>query len=1131
MICVCGHDAGSAKFCPECGQVLARSCPQCRAPVSLDAKFCPECGAPGPARPATVSFDPDAQHLTHDTYAGERRQLTVLFCDLVGSTALSTQLDPEEWRERMAQYHGATADIVTRFGGSVVKYLGDGVLALFGYPHAHDDDAERAVRAGLEMVQVVQSLVVGSLGNGSSGPCPATDDRAPNGFSVRVGIHTGLTVIDDAGGTSDVFGETPNIAARVQSVSDPDTVVITAATQRLVAGLFVVEERGPQRLKGVPQPVVLYRVVQPSGVRSRLDVSAGRHTPFVGRHSELGVLADAWDRTVEGMGQTVLVQGEAGIGKSRLCYQLREQLSEQPHTWLECRCSPYTTGTPFRPIIELIEQALTFGPGDTPADKLDKLKMGLDGGGFAGDDTVALLAEWLGLPESAGYAPLLLNPDLNRRKTMETLVAWNLKSAELQPIVVLMEDLHWCDPSSLELLGRLVAQSATARVLLIGTARPEFTSPWPARSNLQTLTLSRLTKRQAREMVTRRVEGAALSAPGGGGRGGAGVPPSMSEAVIDVLVARADGIPLFVEELTQAVVEAGGDAAVAEIPVTLQDSLLARLDRISSAKEVAQRAAVLGREFSYALLAATAGLDEGALQQGLARLVEAELLFVRGEPPDATYTFKHALVQEAAYESLLKRTRQQLHARVVEVLDREFPDRATAEPAVVAAHCEAAGLRERAVLAYRQAGVAARARSAHREAATYLRKAITLLEALPEHRRAEIGEIELQLALGSALMAIRGYGHDESRVVFAHACVLCERGGSLRERADALGGLAINLFNSGALDQGLTAATEVLAIGEELRDERLQLMAHEEIATIQYYQGKFAQSFNHAEAGVAIYDPERPQAFACFGGDNFGISIRAIAGMNLWYLGYPDQGLRRAQDAVALARRYDDRFSLGTALWIQTSIHALRREYTSQRACAEEMVALSEENGFPLWVAVGKMLRGWALAATGSAESGLADFAQGLEHAMAIGNRLGASVMFGIQAEIYMALTRYEEAIAAVDMGFAIVTGTGETPNDSDLCRIRGENLLLWSRMEPDGRSRSAPAQAQEAFRRAVDIARTQESKSLELRAATSLARLWRDQGKRSEARHLLAPIYSWFTEGFDTRDLQDAKALLCELT
>jgi class 3 adenylate cyclase len=493
----CGSRDATGRFCAECGQPLTRSCPQCQTPLAATAKFCGECGA-------RVDLESSVAARAAEPDAGERRQLTVLFCDLVGSTELSGRLDPEEWQELVRTYQEAASAVIEKHGGHVAQYLGDGVLVYFGYPAAHDDDGERAVRAGLGIVEALRIVNAGLA--------------ADRQLAVRVGIHTGPVVVSQMGSKARretlALGDTPNIAARVQSLAGADMVLITAATQRLVTGLFVVEDRGAERLKGVTEPVALYRVLQPSGVRSRLDVSVGRHTPFVGRQTELGVLRDAWQRVADGMGQTVLVQGEAGLGKSRLCYELRQRLAREPHTWLECRCSPYTAGTAFRPITELVEQALAFQPADTPAEKLAKLGAGLGRGGFAVEETAPLLAEWLELPESAGYTPLEMSPDLKRRRTLDTLAAWSLKLGELQPTVLLVEDLHWCDPSSLELLARLVGQSATARVLLIGTARPEFTSPWPARSNLQTVTLGRLTKRQTREMIA--AVSAARALPGDG---------------------------------------------------------------------------------------------------------------------------------------------------------------------------------------------------------------------------------------------------------------------------------------------------------------------------------------------------------------------------------------------------------------------------------------------------------------------------------------------------------------------------------------------------------------------------------------------------------------------------------------
>src|SRR6202158_5284329 len=566
---------------------------------------------------------------------GERRQLTVLFCDLVGSTPLSQQLDAEEWRDVISRYERAATEAVEKFGGHVAKNLGDGLLIYFGWPTAREDDPERAVRAGLAIVEGVKGLAVKVLGEEPSSLTPNT--LTPNTLSVRVGMHTGPVVIADGG---EVFGETANVAARVQGAAETETAVITAATQRLVAGLFIVEERGAQHLKGVREPVTLYRVVQPSGVRSRLAVAAGRLTRFVGRDIELATLVDRWERAQDGEGQNIVVLGEAGVGKSRLVYQLHEHLAAVPHTWLECGATPYTEGTPFHPVIALVAQGLAFAPEDTATEKLGKLEPELRTLAST-PETVALLADFLGLPPPTR---LQLSPELQRRKTIDLLAQWNLALSEVQPLVLVVEDLHWCDVSTLELLGHLIPQSPTARVLLLATARPEFTPPWPARSNLTSVQLARLTKRQTRDMIAT-LAGTDLPA-----------------APLDALVARAGGGPLYVEELTKAVVEPGAAQGVEAIPASLADSLMARLDRLSTAKEVAQRAAVLGREFGYPLLAAMAGMDEAALRHGLARLVEAEILFARGEPPAAAYTFKHALIQEAAYESLLKRTRQQLRA-------------------------------------------------------------------------------------------------------------------------------------------------------------------------------------------------------------------------------------------------------------------------------------------------------------------------------------------------------------------------------------------------------------------------------------------------------------------------------------
>jgi class 3 adenylate cyclase/tetratricopeptide (TPR) repeat protein len=1079
----CGHtNRSDRRFCAKCGARLGEICAACGTQNDPDENFCGSCGAelrPASARrPAVHEAAPESGSAPQ----GERRQLTVLFCDLVGSTQLSQQLDAEEWRYVVAQYQKAAAAAVTRWGGHVAKEMGDGLLVYFGWPTAREDDPERAIRAGLAILDAMAPVNAKlAAGDGTQ-------------LAVRVGMHTGPVVIADGG---EVFGETPNIAARVQSAADPDTVVVTAATQRLVAGIFVLEDRGPQALKGVREPVPLYRVVQPSGVRSRLAVAAGRLTPFVGREVELATLVERWERAADGEGQNVLLVGEAGVGKSRLAYQLRERLAAVPHTWLECGASPYTEGTPFHPVMALVAQGLAFTDADTPAEKVEKIARGLRD--LATPDSVNLLADFLGLPPPT---PLALNPDVQRRKTMELLAQWNLAQSAIQPLVLLVEDLHWCDASSLELLGRIIAQSATARVLFVATARPEFTPPWPARSNLTTLPLARLTKRQAREMVTTLV--------------GEMVPAETLEA----LVTRADGVPLYVEELTKAVAEPGAARGADAIPTTLAGSLMARLDRLATAKEVAQRAAVLGREFGYPLLAAVAEMEETGLRQGLARLVDAEIVFQRGEPPEATYTFKHALVQEAAYESLLKRTRQQLHGQVVDVLRERFPERVAAEPEVVARHADAAGRSDDAIMYYGRAGERARSRSAHEEAIGQIRRAILLLAIRPTGVERDARELGLQLALGTSVAAVRGFASADLEAASDCAVTLAEGLGDVAQLSLARLNLAAVYFSRGEVERGRALAAEELAAAEARGDREHVLIGHVTMAAPEHFQGKFASSLTHCEQAIGLYDPVHHHGLLRVLSADQGVLALTWAAQNLWYLGRPDAALTRAREAVALARRLDHPFSQAFAQFFEMAVHGLRRDVPAWRECAAGVIALSETQGFPLLLGLGRAYHAAACVAAGE-HAALPEIMDGLALAAATGNQLGASFSFFFVAEAQHAAGQLVEAQGTVAAGLAVAAQTGQPFCDANLNRLDGDLLLATGGPADEAAAR---------YHRALAIAREQGARSFELRAATSLARLWRDQGKRAEARALLAPVYAWFTEGFDTRDLIDAKALLAEL-
>ena len=630
------------KFCSECGTVLPRACSQCGFDNAPAAKFCGECGTSLNA-PASAPV-PETSPVQPREIAGERRHLTVLFSDLVGSTEISAQLDPEEFRELAADYNRTVAEAITRFGGYVAKYLGDGVMAYFGWPEAHDNDAERAARAGLAIVEAVGAL---SQRDGQGG--------RPK-LSVRVGIDSGTVVIGKGGGSeSEVFGDPANVASRVQSAADPDTVIVTPAVNRLVSGRFVVEERGAHQLKGIAKPVRLYRIVRLSSVRNRLAASIVHGlTPFVGRDDETRLLWSRWERATAGEGQAWLITGEAGIGKSRLVRQFRKQLAPIAHLWLECAGSPYFQNAPFYPIADMLQQGFAQRGDGSDAGKLSELERDLERAGLKPAEAVPLIAPMLNLPVDEKYPPLVLSPEQHRKRLLTTLARW-LFGAPVS-VVMAVEDVHWFDASSLELVQLLIEQAGTARVMLVCTARPEFRAPWTPRAHHTHLILNRLTARDVRELVEQVVATNALS----------------GEA-IDKVIERTGGVPLFVEELTRAVLERG-DAKPGphEIPATLRDSLMARLDRLGPAKEVAQIASVIGREFSYELLLAVSTMSEDDLQSVLAKLANAELIYAAGIPPEATYSFKHALIQDAAYEALLKSRRRELHRRIAVAMTETF---------------------------------------------------------------------------------------------------------------------------------------------------------------------------------------------------------------------------------------------------------------------------------------------------------------------------------------------------------------------------------------------------------------------------------------------------------------------------
>jgi class 3 adenylate cyclase/predicted ATPase len=958
----------------------------------------------------------------------ERRQLTVLFCDLVDSTALASRLDPEEWREVVRAYQETCAKVIAHFEGHIAQYLGDGLLVYFGYPLAHEDDAQRGVRAGLGMVEAIGQL--------------NTRLAQERGFrlAIRVGIHTGLVVVGEMGGGGRheqlALGDTPNVAARLQGLAEPDTVVISATTHRLAQGYFTEADLGPQVLKGVAAPVPVYRILGASAVQSRLDVAAATGlTPLVGRESDVALLLERWAQSKAGLGQVVLLSGEGGIGKSRLVEVLRQRAVSEGSPCLVLRCSPYHTHSALYPVIEHLQRVLAWCRDDTPAAKLDTLEHGLRRYRLISNEVVPLLAALLSvrLPEGR-YPPVLLSPRQQRQRTLDALVAWLLAEAERQPVLVVWEDLHWADPSTLELLGLVIDQAPTAQLLLLLTARAEFRPPWAARSHLTQLTLGRLPGPQVETMVRQLTADKPLPAE-----------------VLAQVIARTDGVPLFVEELVKMILESGlvreeadrymlaGSLPPLAIPATLQDSLMARLDRLSTARAVAQLGAVLGREFAYELIGAVAPLDEATVQQGLAQLVEAELLYQRGRPPQATYLFKHALIQETAYHSLLKSTWQQYHQRIAQVLAARFPEVVETQPELLAHHYTEARLSAQAIPYWQRAGQQALQRSAHPEAIDHLTKGLELVKTLPDTPERRRQEFHLHIALGAPLIATKGHGALEVEYAYNRALELCRQMGESPQLVSALLGLWRFYTVRGELRTAYELAEQLVTRAQNLQDLGLLLEAHLSLGITLFYRGELPIARIHLEQAMTLYDPQQHHAYAFIYGQDPGMAALSYVARVVWLLGYPDLALQQSQKALTLARELSHPFSLVFALHFAAKLHQLRRETQPLQERVEAVMALSHEQGFQFFWAVGTILQGWALAEHGQLDEGIAQMRQGLAAHRATGAELDRPHHLVRLAEAYGKAGQVDEGLAVLDEALAVMHKHGECYYEVELHRLKGD--------------------------------------------------------------------------------------------
>jgi class 3 adenylate cyclase/predicted ATPase len=1040
----------------------------------------------------------------------ERRQVTVLVCgcSLFESEAYLENLDAEDQARMLRAFQQPCEQAVHRFDGTTVQCNEEGLLACFGYPVAYEDAAHRAALTGLALLEDLKAL----------------GERLHLGQTLElnpwVGIHTGPAVVEAGEESVSLVGEARIVAVRLKDVAEDGQVVCTGATHQLLQSHFESASLGRRKLKGVAQPVELFRVNAVAPVRNPIETAgpAGL-TKLTGRDHEINLLKDRWEQAQEGMGQVVLLIGEPGLGKSRLVYTLKEHVlgqmgeGEVDAPVIEWRCSPHYQNTGLYPAIEFYERALAFGREEPPQARFERLLHRLEQYDLARPETVPLWASLLSLPTPDRFPPVLLSPVRQREETCRAMLDWLHTRAARKPILFVVEDLHWVDASTLEFLGQFLTEGQHDCILTVLTFRPEFQTPWPAAAHQTSLALNRLTRRQAGDLMRQKT--------------GAAVP----EALIDQIYDRTGGVPLFVEEFTRMVQESGalhreregGSRAEAlparEIPTTLQDLMTARLDRMEGEREVAQLGAVLGREFSHELLAAVAALDEVALQAELAKLAQAEILYPKGRPPRCTYIFKHALLEDALYNALVKGKRQQLHRRIADVLEEQFPQTVETQPELLAYHSTEAGLSEQAVGYWLKAGLRSRERGADREAIGHLTKGLALLETLEETREHDELRLRVLTTLGPAYIAVRGYAAPEVGPILLRADELCQRIGDEPQRFGILLGRWEWHLVRGDLRPCIDLATDGMALAERRGDPGMLMEALFMPAATMFYRARFAEARAYHEKAVAVYDDrERTRFWAAHSGHNASVTHRCYLALVLWHLGYPDQALRLDRETRELARTLGHAFSLGHAVDFTAYLCHYCRLGAEVRAAAEEELAIGTEQGFQLWHALGTLHQGAGMFQQGRREEALPLLLKGFSAFRATGAEVRLPSYLGLLGEVYTQSGRFEDAHKALDEGLAVAEKNDDRCHEAELLRLKGELLLAES---PD-----RMAAAEDCFRQAIETAQHQQSKGWELRATMSLARLWRGQ-RRDDARAALAAVYNSYTEGFTTPDLVEAGALL----
>jgi class 3 adenylate cyclase/predicted ATPase len=1023
----------------------------------------------------------------------EFRQITVMFCDLVGSTQLSEKLDPEDLQKLIDAYRVECSGAIGRYGGEVARYFGDGVMAFFGWPRAHEDDAVRAIHASLEIVSGVTKIAG-----------PAT-------LNCRVGVCSGSVVVGEIGDSGtwsmDAVGETPNIAARLQTLAAANTVLISESTRRLVWAAFDFQDLGPQELKGVTEPLHVYRVLSAKNTASRFEAAhTGSLTPLIGRASEISLLLDRWQKVKEGDGQVILLSGIPGVGKSRLLHELKSHIQQEPHVLLHHQCSPYHSQSAFFPVIGQIEHAAQLTAREAEADKIAKLTTYLPGSTKV---PVLLIAKLLSISSENNLELSGLTPQQIKNRTITTLVDMILAFSIQRPTLCIFEDAHWLDPSTLELLESIISRIDHARVLLIVSCRPEFRPTWMTHANTTMHSLTRLSLTEVRAMIRDILRGGSIPQP-----------------VLDRIIEKADGVPLFIEELTSSMLSAplqtrgafepAARLALLRVPDTLSDALMERLDRVAPSRRLAQIAAVIGREFSYDLLSAASRIDDDDMLSALSLLEQADIIYRVGISPFLRFAFKHALLRDAIYDSLLRSKRQQIHADIAAILEHDFSEPAENQPQVLAYHYQEAGNHQLAIRRWLESGQGALAHSANVEAIASFRKALQLLDALPETPERIKQEIDIQLALGIPLIAVQGYASAETREAFLRARTLCLQIGDIPEYFQALFGLWGHSWMGGKNDDALRLADEFLSRSRALSQPVPLMVAHRVMGSTLLTIGDFQSSANHFAESIKLSIGKGRQPLSNLYMVEPQAASLLLLSWDLWFLGYPDQSLSRVSEALALGQDLGHPYTVAFAHYMTSVVHLLRGDAARAFESADKSFEMSQEQRFSLYVILSRISRGRAAGELGRLGEAREEMALGIAEARRNDVGFMLPMMDSWLADLYAKAGENECALSIVEGILANIGDVTGRSWESELHRQRAQILVA---LDP-----SKIREAESHLKKSIEVARGQSAKSLELRAATSLAELWRTQGRPDEARALLEPICRWFDEGAETADLRRAR-------